>query len=188
MHLIYIHGFASSANAAKALQVEKFFPQYSTIRPNLPVSPTQAIATLEEIISPLLNEKIVLFGSSLGGFYATFLAEKYSLKAVLINPVVDAYKILAPAVGVPLHNFQTNDNFIFDSTSHLQLQNLNPSSPSNGKYLLMLQKNDQTLDFHHALNFYLPHHCDIIIRSHGGHQYSQFELDLPMVSNFIHQP
>ena len=87
--IIYLHGFASAGFGVKAQKFLEYFEE-EIIIPTLPTIPNLAMATLEQLIEAFLHrgEKVSLIGSSLGGFYALYLADKYDLKAVLINPAV----------------------------------------------------------------------------------------------------
>ena len=90
MNLLYLHGFNSSPDSAKAKIFQSFVKKKkskSLLVPDLPISPKETILLLEEIIKAHKKE-VSLIGSSLGGFYAAYLAEKYKLKSVLINPVI----------------------------------------------------------------------------------------------------
>lgn len=90
--LVYIHGFLSSPLSFKAQQTAQWLaqqhPEISFHCPQLPPYPAQTQLLLEALVESLLHEPVYLMGSSLGGFWATWLAEKYNLRAVLINPAV----------------------------------------------------------------------------------------------------
>ena len=88
--IIYIHGFASCGFGSKAQKFKEYFEE-EIITISLPTIPNLAIDTLEQIIEFSLNkdENVYLIGSSLVGFYSLYLANKYDLKAVLINPAVN---------------------------------------------------------------------------------------------------
>ena len=89
--LLYLHGFRSVGLCYKGSLIASFAP--NALTPNLPYVPDLAIELIENFIKKYQKtQKICLVGSSLGGYYATFLAEKYQLKAVLINPVINAYQ------------------------------------------------------------------------------------------------
>ena len=93
MNLLYLHGFNSSPDSTKAIIFQSFVKKKNSVGllvPSLPISPKETILFLEEIIEENKKE-ISLIGSSLGGFYAAYLAEKYGLKSVLINPVVSSH-------------------------------------------------------------------------------------------------
>ena len=94
--VVYIHGFNSSPASFKAQQVRKAWsqlglPAEQLLIPELHHHPQQAIAQLQVAIERL--ERPVLVGSSLGGYYATYLAERYGLQALLINPAVRPHRL-----------------------------------------------------------------------------------------------
>jgi len=91
---IIIHGFGSAGRGGKAMLFRDYFKSIGEpcIAPSLSYVPELAIDTLEQLIESY--DEVTLVGSSLGGFYAIYLAEKYGLKAVLINPAVDSSKTL----------------------------------------------------------------------------------------------
>ena len=91
--ILYLHGFASCGEGNKSTLLKAYFGADSVIAPDLPPSPIDAIHSIEEILG---SSKIdILIGSSLGGYYATVLAEKYGMKAVLLNPSTQPWKTLA---------------------------------------------------------------------------------------------
>ena len=102
-HLLYLHGFRSSPQSAKARRVNDWVrtqrPDVHWWCPQLPPSPAAAIALLEQGIAdwPLVATAVI--GSSLGGFYATVLAERLGLRALLLNPAVDPARDLAKHIG-----------------------------------------------------------------------------------------
>ena len=95
--ILYIHGWNSYAGARKALLLQDMLKNNSDFEVasiTLDSHPRHAINQLEKIIEKeIKTRKVNLIGSSLGGYYATFLSEKYDLKAAMINPAVSAYKI-----------------------------------------------------------------------------------------------
>jgi predicted esterase YcpF (UPF0227 family) len=94
--LIYIHGFDSSPQSHKAGLLRhwlaKYRPDIQFIAPDLNIFPQQAAQRLAELMQQY--PQAGLLGSSLGGFYATWLNQHYGNKAVLINPAVKAYDLL----------------------------------------------------------------------------------------------
>ena len=105
--ILYIHGFNSSPKSMKAELTKRYvadhFPEVGFYCPQIISSPNATIAQLEEIISSQPNVRWHFIGSSLGGYFATYLAEKYQEKAVLVNPAITPYLLLADYIG-----WQTN--------------------------------------------------------------------------------
>jgi uncharacterized protein len=101
--IVYLHGFNSSPASGKARQLGEHMASLGRSAdyfcPALPNSPREAIALIETELDRRRPAAVTLVGSSLGGFYATYLAEKHGWKAVLVNPAVHAHLLLADALG-----------------------------------------------------------------------------------------
>ena len=95
--ILYLHGFASCGEGNKSSELKKCFGTDNVIAPDLPPSPLDAIQIIEEILRS--SHFDVLIGSSLGGFYATCLAEKYRMKAILLNPSTQPWETLSSQLG-----------------------------------------------------------------------------------------
>ena len=110
-HIVYLHGFNSSPLSTKAQQFEKIlaaeYPQVQVHIPQLATWPAQAMQEVAELVASL-SGKVAFVGSSLGGFYATWLAHKFAAKAVLINPAVQPDVLLQSMLG-PQRNYHTDD-------------------------------------------------------------------------------
>ena len=150
--ILYIHGFGSSGVGGKATLLKEHFKN-EIILPSLSYVPNLAIHTLEQLIEMLLNkgENIGLVGSSLGGFYSMYLANKYDLKAVLINPAVTPYKTL-DKIGMATNYFDLSS---FEVTQeHMQmLVQLEVQTFKNEKnFMVLLQKGDELLNYEDAVN------------------------------------
>src|SRR5260221_11819501 len=93
--IVYLHGFHSSLQSAKAQYLKRSLDERGKgvefICPRLPHRPDLALGVVEAEMTQRPREKITLVGSSLGGFYATWLAEKHDVRAVLINPAIDPH-------------------------------------------------------------------------------------------------
>lgn len=146
--IIYIHGFGGSGKGIKASILQKEFKDNSFISPTLSYVPQLAIDTLEQLIKSyeIYNEDIYLIGSSLGGYYSIYLAQKYNLKAVLINPSTNPVDTLSKWTGQALNygdlsHFEWNDNHI-EMLKEFNTNTINPS-----QYLLLTQTGDEILDY-----------------------------------------
>ena len=160
--IIYIHGFASSGFGSKPQKFKEYFEE-EIITISLPTIPNLAIDTLEQIIEFSLNkeEPVYLVGSSLGGFYALYLANKYDLKAVLINPAVNPWGTLDRYEGVDfVTNYYDNSRFEFTKNHIKSLKNYEVDflkNPQNQN----IQQSQQNLGqvFHIALKNGLTSQC-----------------------------
>ncbi|MDF1692609.1 MAG: esterase YqiA [Zhongshania sp.] len=185
--LIYIHGFISSPQSHKAQQLARYVaehhPDISYFVPSLANTPGEAAQQLDELVQHCLQHhagSVGLIGSSLGGFLATVLAERYSLPAVLINPAVEPHNFAGHFLGAH-HNPYTGVDFSLNQADIDQLRSM-VSAPVKGRYWVLVQEGDEVLDYRLALEFYKG--CDITVETGGDHSFQQFERHLPAVVDF----
>ena len=152
--IIYLHGFRSSPASLKArLLSEHLSRQGLGDRfwcESLPVSPRLAIECVEHAIRSAAAPP-VLIGSSLGGYYATYLAERHDLRAMLINPATDAARTLAPCMGQQTHLYSGE---VFDFTqAHIdELAALRvPVLAKPERFWLVVETGDELLDYREAV-------------------------------------
>lgn len=171
--LIYIHGFNSSPASHKAqllkARLEALGRAAEFVAPALPHSPAQAAALLDTLAAR--NPRACLVGSSLGGYYVTWLAEQHSLKAVLLNPAVRPYELLAPYIGRQ-KNFHTGEEYDFTPQHVAELRLLEVERITPGRYLLIAAKGDEVLDYRQAVERYGG--CRQIVIEGGDHGLSGF--------------
>jgi predicted esterase YcpF (UPF0227 family) len=188
MHkLLYLHGFNSSPQSHKALLIMQYMRENNTldllICPQIPSVPEEARLFLEQLVEETLENCSLSFaGSSLGGYYATYLAEKYSGSAVLINPSVKPYETLRAHLG--------ENKFYFDegcwefNESHIQqLEVMKVEKISEPeRYLVLLQTGDEILDYREAELKYKNSEC--IIEQGGDHAFTGLERYLAQIMQF----
>jgi predicted esterase YcpF (UPF0227 family) len=184
--ILYIHGFNSSCASFKARVLKERLTargeggRFACI--DLPHWPGQAIARLESLIESRRDRPITLVGSSLGGYYATWLAEKYDLRAVLINPAVRPYELLQPALG-PNRNLYTGEEYQLTDEHLRQLQALEvPALTHPARYLLLVGDRDEVLDHRKALERYRGA-AQIVVEG-GDHGLSDFAGYLEPILDF----
>lgn len=186
--LIYIHGFLSSPRSIKAVQVDQWLaanrPDIGFHCPFLPAYPAQAQAILEQLVESLLPQPVYLMGSSLGGFWATWLAEKYDLRAVLINPAVKPSMLLPEYLNVTLHNYHTDDTYVLTQTHMAEIRAVDtPTLTRPDNYWLMVQTGDETLDYRLAVAKYQA--CKQLVEEGGDHGFTDFERHIPAAIAFL---
>jgi len=181
--IIYIHGFGSSGEASKAKLLRAYCQKEGIrfIAPSLPTIPDLAIQTLSELIESY-QEPVYLMGSSLGGYYALYLSDKYNLKAVLINPAVNASDTLQRAIG---HGVNYYDNSTYEwNASHLEmLESYEIEEPNLENILLLLQKGDEVLDYEEALDFLEG--AKMIVEEGGNHSFEGLDRHLENIKRFF---
>jgi hypothetical protein len=171
--LIYIHGFNSSPASAKAklvkARLEALGRGAEFVAPAVPPSPAQAADVLDALA--LRHRGAALIGSSLGGYYATWLAEKHAMKAVLLNPAVRPYELLAPMVGLQ-KRFHTGEEYVFTTEHVSELRALEVERITPSQYLLIVTMGDEVLDYRWAVERYRG--CRQIVIEGGDHGLSDF--------------
>lgn len=142
-----------------------------------------AINKIQKLILKHLNQcDITLIGSSLGGYYATYLSEEYDLKAVHINPAIFPATLLEDCLGTNA-NFHTNESHQLTHRHLEQLKNFEKgpiSKPEN--HLVFLQTGDDTLDYRDAMNKF--RHCNVQVEPGGTHGFENFERIIPQIMTF----
>jgi predicted esterase YcpF (UPF0227 family) len=173
--LIYIHGFNSSARSFKAALVRgRMVARESGSEfacPDLDHRPTRAIAQLEALLAGEKSASVALIGSSLGGYYATYLAEQRGLRAALINPAVRPYEGLRAYLG-PQRNLHTGMQYEFTEQHLAELRALETARITPEHYLLLMTTGDEVLDYRIAAAKY--NGCEQVFVEGGDHGFSGF--------------
>lgn len=188
--VLYLHGFLSSPKSTKAQETWRWLarncPQIVFSCPQLSSYPSQAIAQIEAELDAL-ERPIYVIGSSLGGFWATNLVERGLVdKAVLINPAVDPHTRFDEFKGVPLQSYYSDVTYCLndkDLQDLVALNYLEPHQPS--KYWLMVQTDDETLDYRMATKKY--RHCKQTVEEGGSHTFDGYKNWLPQIMEFFTQ-
>ena len=184
MTLLYLHGFNSARSSHKAQVFQAHMNSLGRgtafLAPDLPHRPAQAIALLESLIAQAPN-KPTLIGSSLGGYYATYLTERHNLKAVLINPAVAPYRLLSPLLG-PQQNYYTGETYDLTAQHLTELQALEVDAIHPAHYLLLVQTEDEVLDYRDAVARYAGAKQTVI--PGGDHGFQNFEQYLDEILAF----
>lgn len=185
MRLVYLHGFNSSPSSHKAMFLHRYLAergladQYAC--PALPPLAREALARIE----PLLDPVTCLIGSSLGGFYATWLAEKHGLRAVLINPAIEPHIGLRAYLG-PQRNLYTGEPYVLAEAHLRDWQALYVPRITPSRYLLLVETGDEILDYRRALERYAG--CEQIVIEGGDHSLRSFPEQLPRILRFAGLP
>ncbi len=184
--IIYIHGFASSGQGAKARLFKEYFKAQGVafIAPSLSTIPALALDTLEQLIESYinLNQKVSLMGSSLGGFYSIYLSQKYNLNAVLINPSIFPYKTLSK-VPSPMTNFYDGASFEWREEHYGALREYESADVNADNFMLLLQTGDESLDYNHAAQKFSQ--ATLNIEEGGNHSYEGIERHFKDVKSFL---
>ena len=185
--LLYLHGFNSSPQSHKAQLVSQYMQAHGCheqlICPHIPHIPGEAQSFLEQLAETSLQDANLSYvGSSLGGYYAVYLAEKYGGRAVLINPSVKPYETLMAHLGT--NKFYFDEGCWEFNESHIeQLKAMDvPVIEHPENYMVLLQTGDETLDYRQAAEKFSHSQC--IIEDGGSHAFDGLERFLPQIIKF----
>lgn len=177
--ILYLHGFTSGPQSRKVQALAARMAGYGLsdrlVCPQLLASPAASIALIEGIIAKVGvgRTAITLVGSSLGGFYATWLAEKHGLKAVLVNPAVVAAIELERYLGTQTWLY-TGESFEFTRQHIAELQTLEvPVLSDPARYWLLAEEGDETLDYRQAVARYASAKQSVL--PGGGHSFTRWD-------------
>ncbi len=187
--IVYLHGFRSSPASAKARQLRAAVDRLpATRRPKLHIpalthAPLAAAAAVAQWVDAnARNDDLTFVGSSLGGFYATHLAERYGAQAVLINPAVHPARDLAPLIGVQT-NLYTGEAFEVTPAHFAELEALAVARIARPeRYFLLVESGDEVLDYREAVAHYGGGWQ--YVRGGGDHSFTDFAAQIPPILRF----
>ena len=148
--------------------------------------PLQVLEELSLQIQQL--EQVVLVGSSLGGFYATQLASRYHLPAVMINPAIQPWILFRKLFGQDKIPLKVTEQWTLDDTQLNDLEQLAaPFVQDASKVLVLLQQDDEILDYREAQRYYsaVTHQSMLITETKGNHGMDNFAEKIPMIIQFL---
>lgn len=190
--IVYLHGFNSSPASVKARALGRAIaalpegerPEYFV--PHLSHRPAEAVRTVSAWIRSHDAASPTLVGSSLGGFYATHLAERYGTRAVLINPAIRPYDDLAPYLG-PQRNPYTGEQYDLTREHFGELAALAVGRITRPeRYFLLTQTGDEILDWREAVAFYGGAWQQV--QGGGDHAFQDFDAQIPALLRFALRP
>lgn len=190
-HLLYLHGFRSSPASAKARRMAAWAaeqPGLSFVCPQLPPSPLEAMTLVTALVANWPSQGVAVIGSSLGGFYATWLAERPAHRAWrvgVLNPAVDPARDLARHIGTLTAWHDPALQFDFTAEHVAELTALAPparlTNPS--RYYALIAKGDELLDWREMLARYAG--CDGEVLEGSDHGLTDFDTHLPGLAAFL---
>jgi len=187
-HLLYLHGFGSSPSSNKARlmaeAVAQRHPRVIWACPALKPSPARAMADVLKQVADWPKDTTALVGSSLGGFYATCLAERLGCKAALLNPAVFPARDLAAYIGQNKCWHDPQQSFLFDPAyvGELRAQEIAHISRPE-RYFALVAKGDEVLDWREMAAQYPG--AKIKLLAAADHALSDFAQHLDEVLEFL---
>ncbi len=192
MNIVYVHGLDSDANSTKGLLLDEYcqqhHPEITVHLPDLNQAPEQVFSYLTKLVTELSKDsKVVLVGSSLGGYFSTLVSNETGCAALLVNPSTQPHITLQrfeEDKGADTLKTDDNQNMTLHTTEggwaitksdlqwFAQHQLLSVVHPSQVK--VMLKKGDELLDANLSAAFYKHHGVTVIAQEGGDHRFSDF--------------
>lgn len=207
MNIIYIHGLDSDANSTKGILLESYCQQHhadiNVYRPDLNSAPAQVFEQLVKLVTELSREdKTVLIGSSLGGYFSTLVSNHTGCPALLLNPSIQPHVTLQRFAHELLLNGdegqvedEVPENQILHTTiggweitpadlqwfADHQLVSINYPH----KIAVLLKENDELLNSELSKDFYQTQGATVTMQAGGDHRFTDFGEQLPMVIDML---
>lgn len=187
-HLLYLHGFRSSPQSAKARQmaahVAQHHPQVRFWCPQLPPSPQAAMALVAQGVAAWPGSAMAVIGSSLGGFYASWVAQHKGCPSVLLNPAVHPARDLERYIGEQTAWHDPSEHFYFrpeyiDELRALDTSGHAPAAPE----LTIIAQGDEVLDWREMAARYPQ--ARQLVQEGGEHALLNFADYLPTITDFL---
>ena len=187
-HLLYLHGFRSSPQSAKARQmaahVAQHHPQVRFWCPQLPPSPQAAMALVAQGVAAWPGSAMAVIGSSLGGFYASWVAQHKGCPSVLLNPAVHPARDLERYIGEQTAWHDPSEHFYFrpeyiDELRALDTSGRSPAAPE----LAIIAQGDEVLDWREMTARYPQ--ARQLVQEGGEHALLNFADYLPTITDFL---
>jgi uncharacterized protein len=189
-HLLYLHGFRSSPQSTKARQVaahvQERHPGVLWWCPQLPPSPRAAMDMVMRGVSGWPSDSMAVIGSSLGGFYATCVAQATGCRAVLLNPAVDPARDLSRHIGEQTAWHDPGERFYFAPEYVDELRRLESGPLARAEnFFAVIAKGDEVLDWREMAARYAG--AKIKLLEGSDHALSDFDAHIDEVFEFIGQ-
>jgi predicted esterase YcpF (UPF0227 family) len=186
-HLLYLHGFRSSPQSTKARKFAAWVADHrqdvTWACPQLAASPARAMRDVEAVIAAWPKARMAVIGSSLGGFYATVVAERHGCRVVVLNPAVDPARDLAAAVGETTA-WHSDEPFVFRPEYVAELRAMTPGVLTDpGRYFAVIAKGDEVLSWREMSARYPGSPMRLLEGS--DHALSDFDAQMPEVLGFL---
>ena len=187
-HLLYLHGFRSSPQSTKAqMMAARVQADHKKVRwwcPQLPPSPREAMALIQRGTADWPADQMAVVGSSLGGFYATALAQQRGCRAVVLNPAVDPASDLAAHIGEQTAWHDPAEHFFFRPEYIDELRALQTGPLTHPeRTFAVIAKGDELLDWREMTARYAS--ARIRLLEGSDHALSDFDAHIDAVQEFL---
>jgi predicted esterase YcpF (UPF0227 family) len=182
--VVYLHGFNSAPASLKARQFLDYCQQHQIdgIVPALSYDPRAAMSAALACVQYPSKARLMI-GSSLGGYYATYLAEQLAIPAALINPAVLPHQQIRAEFLGEHQNYYTGERYEFTQEHAQSLRDFAVAQVSQpAQFLLLVQQGDEVLDYRQAVAYYAG--SQQVVKAGGSHSFENFADELPRIMAF----
>ncbi len=189
MRTLYLHGFLSSPDSMKATKLREAHAKAKIPFncPALHVGPKEAAQIILDEISSFNGEPFCVIGSSLGGFYAAWVAKTFRTRAVVLNPAVYPWNFMDEKIGY--HKIESTGEMIYVGPNYrkelLAMRTDPPGETLKPNRLAIFGTADEVLDWHEGAKFYEG--CPSVIVEGADHRLSNFDPLVPIIMDFVRQ-
>ena len=151
----------------------------SYVVPALNHRPARALEQLAAVCAGVPPADLTFVGSSLGGFYATVMAERLGCRAALVNPAVHPHRHFGRYLG-PQKNLYTGEEFILTEEHVDELRAADPPAITRPeRYWLFVETGDEVLDYREAVEYYAGALQEVV--RGGDHSMVSFPEHIPEI-------
>jgi len=173
--MIYLHGLNSSGKSQKAKTLSRMFSDIGVLAPDIPHQPVKAIPFVKTFIEARDDGDLMLIGSSLGGYYAQYLARKFPCNVVLINPALNPVPLLSGLLGEQT-NYYTGEKYMLTEEMVRSLVQYDVDDPGKDGIgtLVLLDEGDELIDYRDAKQRYdgIGH---VVVFPGGSHRFDHLQ-------------
>lgn len=172
--IIYLHGFASVGKSAKSDALIAEFGSDNVYAPNLPIDPDDTFKIVSDIVHNATSFPVMFVGTSLGGFWANYFAQKFDAHCVIVNPSVNPDVTMEARVGTVNTNYLTGEDIVITPEIVQKFKKYKDEANTlyNGSLVnIFLAKDDDVIDYNNTLKT-LTYYNSLTITDDGGHRYN----------------
>lgn len=186
MTIIYLHGFNSDGNSSTIKEIRKEIPGLVSISYDY-INADTACEQIGSLIEDTLkiDPELILAGTSLGGFWANYFAQKYQLNCLLVNPAISPSVSLRKAVEFsPLLNYNTGESREFTHENAEEYKKYEVPVEHGINRTIVLGKNDEVIDYRKSEEKY--RNKGRIILTEEGHRIEDYSRILKILKEISH--
>lgn len=173
MKIVYLHGFGSVGSGPKYDALVAAFGADNVISPDLPNDPNDVESIIDDIVRSIGDFPVMFVGTSLGGFWANYAAQKWDAQCILVNPSLTPSITMASRIGKPITNYQTGAviDILPKYIDDFKLRELYISDNTNGALInLIVAADDDVIPYKDTLAS-MPYTASTLIAADGGHRF-----------------